>query len=92
MHAAQSHKRLRAPISRRLSVFSGCFSEASSFHSVITQVLTKLLSWEMRLLCLVLQVIGIFTERFLFFSGQILYYEMSLSEVAQKVEEGGIFY
>lgn len=66
-------------------VFSGLFSEASSFHPVITQVLTKAQSWEMRLLCLVLQVIGIFIGRCLLSWANILW---SVFEwMAQKTKE-----
>lgn len=57
-------------------VFSGRFSEASSFHSDITKVLTKLLSWEMKLFCPILQVASIFItiiRKLFIFSGQMLY-------------------
>lgn len=53
-------------------MFSGLFSEASSFHPVITQVITKAQSWEKKLLGLKLQVTGIFVGKCLPFWANIL--------------------
>lgn len=54
----ESLQRMPASHQKDSLVLSGPLSEASSFHSAITSVLTKAQSWEMGVLHLVLQVRG----------------------------------
>lgn len=78
------------PSASHFLVSSGLFSEDSSFHPVITQVLTKKTrAGKWGFLCLVLQTVGIFMGRG-FFLGKY-FYGVFLTWVAQKARGGGDF-